>query len=183
MTDFYLHKYTTVESICSGIVAPHKYRLKLIKNGGYKNKVLEAWKKDKQKILNRFIIEMENYYQKDEIFLLFVPPTNTEIFTKDSVEKIKVAFPNVIDVTKCFKKNSIVSFGNSEFNFSKIPNLLKCIEVNKNKLTMENQKISKAFIADDVHSSGKTMKLTKYLIKEFFRAVIEIKSGVILRTI
>jgi hypothetical protein len=182
MTDFYLHKYTTNESMYCGFVAPHKYRLQLIKTQNQQNTVLNAWKKDKQKILKSYIIELEKYYEKTEIFLLFVPPTNTNIFTNDIVEKIKLEYPNVIDLVGCFKKTSDVSFGDIKYNDFTTEQLLKYISVDKTILNKANNKITKAFIVDDVHSSGKSIKLTKHLIKTNISDEIEIKSGVILTT-
>lgn len=182
MTDFYLHKYTTNESMYSGIVAPQKYRLQLIKTEGHQNTVLNAWKKDKQKILGSYISELEKLYEKTEIFLLFVPPTKTKIFTNDIVEKIKIEFPNAIDLLDCFKKTSDVSYGNVIYKDFTTEQLLNYIEVDKTILAKANNKINKAFIVDDVCSSGKSIELTKHLIRTNISNDIEIKSGVILTT-
>lgn len=182
MTDFYLHKYTTYESICSGIVAPHKYRLELTKIDGNQDVVLKAWKKDKENILKRYISKLEKHYEKNEIFLLFVPPTNTKIFTNDIIEKIKFEYPNAIDLVDCFMKTSNVSFGDAKYDDYETEQLLEYITVNKAILDKANDKINKAFIVDDVHSSGKSIELTKHLIKTNISNDIEIKSGVILTT-
>ena len=182
MVNFNLHKYTTNESMYAGIVAPHKYRLQLIKTGGHQKTVLDAWQKDKQKILVRYISELEKQFNKTDTFLLFVPPTNTKIFTNDIVEKIKIEFPNALDLVDCFKKTSDVSFGDAKYKDFTIEQLLKYIEVDIDILRKADNKIKMAFIVDDVHSSGKSIELTKHLIKKNISNDIEIKSGVILTT-
>ncbi len=182
MTDFYLHKYKTTESMHCGIVAPHKYRLKNIKTGGFQKIVLDAWKKDKKKILARYLSELNKYYNKTDTFLLFIPPTNTKIFINDIVEFVKVEFPNSIDLVDCFKKISGVSFGDEKYKDHTIEQLLEYIEVDKDILRKADNKIKMAFIVDDVHSSGKSIEMTKHLIRTNISNDIEIKSGVILTT-
>lgn len=184
MIDFYLHKYTNTESIMSGIVAPHKHRHSFYKRQGQNmlNDILTAWEKDKKKILSLYITHLEKLFDKKETFLLFIPPTNTRIFIEDIVEKIKSEFPNIIDLVDCFNKKSDVNFGSDEFKNYTIEQLSEYIQIDNNKLSKVDNNVIKAFIADDVYSTGKTIELTKYLIKTSISNVIEIKSGVILIT-
>jgi hypothetical protein len=179
--DFYIHKYNIDESIASGRVAPHRYRLETTKQLNRQNECLNAWHKDKPKILAEYITKLKTFYAQDEIFLLFIPPTNTKIFLNDIIEEIKREFPNAIDFTCAFIKKSNDSFGGAKFNDKKIEELASLVAVNENiLLTISPNNVTKAFIADDVYSSGKSILLTKYLIEENYSRTLEIKSGVVL---
>jgi len=181
MTDFYLHKYTTNESISSGIVAPHKYRHPLIKKMGKQQDCINAWAKDKRKIIADYITKLKEIYSTNDAFMLFTPPTMTRIFIDDIIDGIVNEFPNAIDLTKVFCKKENVSFGDAKYNDYTNEQLMEFIDIDTEKLkSVDWNKIEKIFITDDVYASGKTIKLTKHIIKRILDKEFEIKSGVIL---
>jgi len=166
----------------SGIVAPHKYRLHIIKTLNKQLEVLGAWRKDKDKILIEYINKLKNFYDSVDTFLIFVPPTHTPIFTDDIVAKVKTEFPNSIYVNNAFSKKSGVSFGDEKFKNFSIEQLAAFIIVDSKVLIPFDSYDGKVLIVDDVHSSGKTIELTKYLIRLNLSREVDIKSGVILTT-
>ena len=180
MIDFYLHKYTRNESISSGIVAPHKYRHPLIIKIGKQQDCINAWEKDKKKIIADYITKLKEIYSTNDVFMLFTPPTKTRIFIDDVIDGIVNEFPNAIDLTKVFCKKENVSFGDAKYDDYTNEQLIEFIDIDTKKLKSIDNKIEKIFITDDVYASGKTMKLTKHLIKIIFDKEFEIKSGVIL---
>lgn len=182
MTDFYLHKYQTTESITQGIVAPHKYRLPLIKKMGKQQDCLNAWTKDKKKIIEKYITKLKEIYDTNERFLLFTPPTMTRIFIEDIIEGIKTEFPNSVDLTNVFCKKENVSFSDAKYNDYTNVQLSEFIDVDTATLKSIDSTIEKIFIVDDVYASGKSLDLTKHIIKSNLDKKFEIKSGVILTT-
>lgn len=182
MTDFYLHKYTTNESITNGIVAPHKYRHPLIVKMGKQQDCLTAWNKDKEKITNSYVVELKKLFNTNDKFLLFTPPTNTKIFVNDIIDKVKKEFPNIVDLTHCFDKTRDVNFGDQQYDSHSTKQLASMVQVDNDKLKGADKDIKIAFIIDDVNSTGKSLELTTYLITESLGTDIEIKSGVILTT-
>lgn len=182
MTDFYLHKYKTTESITQGIVAPHKYRLPIVKTMGKQQDCINAWNKDKKKIVADYINKLKELYNSDETFLLFTPPTKTRIFIDDIIDAIKLEFPNVIDLTKIFSKTSDVSFGDAKYNDYTNEQLCEFIYVDSNATNTIDSQIDKAFIVDDVYATGKSLMLTKHLIGKLSDQNFEIKSGIVLTT-
>ena len=182
MTDFYLHKYKTTESIYLAIVAPHKYRLPLTKKMNNQQICIDSWNKGKKKIVSDYLNNVKEIYKKDETFFLFTPPTRTRIFVVDIIESIKQEFPNLIDLTNVFTKIENVSFGDSKYDNYSNQQLSQFIEVDTKKLKIIDEKVNKAFIVDDVCATGKSLNLTKYLIRQHYDNELEIKSGVILTT-
>lgn len=182
MIDFYLHKYTTKESITNGLVAPHKYRHPITKKMGLQQECLNGWNKDKNKILKEFIIKMKTIFIENDSFLLFTPPTNTKIFLDFMIKGIKQSFPNVIDFTYCFEKTCDVSFGEEKYNLFTLDQLLLFVKIDAVKISKADKRVKNAFIIDDVFATGKSLILTKQLIQANFRTDMIIKSGVILDT-
>ena len=180
MVDFYIHKYTTSESITQGIVAPHKYRHPIIIRMNKQSDCLNAWQKDKNKIVSEFVGKMKEIYEPNERIALFIPPTNTIIFLRDVIERIKQEFPNIIDCTHCFTKELNVSFGDERYAKYSVEQLASFIKIDGEeilKLCLDNTNV---FIADDVHATGKSIELTKYLIKNILGKDLNFKSGVLL---
>ncbi|MGE0567430.1 MAG: hypothetical protein AB7O73_05735 [Bacteroidia bacterium] len=182
MPDFYLHKYTAEESMHSGIVAPHKYRHQTIIRGGLQNTVLGAWKKDKEKIVSRYVNDMLKFYNKEDVFLVIVPASNTKVFTDDILEGVQKFFPNCRYIGECFTKKEDVSFGDARFKDHSIEELLNYINVNEEEIMKIDSPREKIFIIDDVYSSGKSIDLLIHLIRTHISPKSDIKSGVILTT-
>ncbi len=182
MIDIFLHKYNTTESMNSGISAPHRYRHPFYIKLNMQEVFLKAWNKDKKTICNNLINRMAEIYAREECFMLFTPATKTRFFIDDIINAIKNYFPNVIDITEVFTKITDFSLGNEQFNDITIEQVETLIHVNQNKINESKKLSNNVFIIDDVYSSGKSINVTKLLIKKYINELTEIKSGVILKT-
>lgn len=182
MVDFYLHKYNGFESITKALVAPHKYRHPVIINMGQQKDCLKAWNNDKKTIIRNYISKLKEIYKTDDCFLLFSPATQTRIFIDDLIEGITDEFPHVINLSTVFIKKESISFGDEKFKNYTNAQLAEYINVDEETLKSINRSIKKIFIVDDVYATGKSLKLTNYLIKKYIGENFEIKSGVVLKT-
>lgn len=181
IVDFCLHKYTSEETRTWGMVAPQKYRV-FSKVPKYQKEAVAAWNKDKSKIAADFVNQLENIYSVEEPFLLFTPATGTPFFVDDIIAELQKKFPDMINLSGCFTKNNPNDkFGSEELKDLPISELLGRITVNQNKLKpAKDMEVKKAFILDDVFSSGRTLAVAKQLIRNNFGENIEVRSGVLL---
>ncbi len=182
MLDFYLHQYNSNLGIITSLASPHLYRTPAIKMLSRQSECLTAWERDKIKIAEKFISRLLEVYGKDESFLLFTPASMNRMFVDTIIDHIKHEFLNVIDMTSIFRKKENVSFGESKFDNYSVAQLADFIEVMNSPLETVPENLNKAFIVDDVFSTGKSIEVTKYLILQTFGKDCEIKSGVIVKT-
>jgi hypothetical protein len=181
MVEIFLHQYTNNESMTFGMVAPHKYRHPIYVKQGNQKIFIDAWNKDKKLICEKLINRMSEIYEKDEAFLLFTPATKTRLFIDDIIEEIKNYFKNTVDLTDVFTKKTEFSLGEEKYNDYTEEQIEELIEVDIDKINESKKMSSKAFIIDDVYSTGKSLNTTMLLIKKHISEQIEINNGVILK--
>lgn len=182
MVDIFLHQYKTTESMNSGISAPHRYRHPFYIKQDMQGNFVKAWNKDKKTICDNLINRMSKIYVREESFMLFTPATKNRLFIDDIIEAFKNYFPNIIDLTDVFTKITDFSLGDEQYNDITIEQIETLIQVDIDKINQSKNLIHKAFIVDDVYSSGKSINMTKLLISKHINQVTEVKTGVILKT-
>jgi len=139
----------------------------------------KLWETDKGRVFNKFKNKMLEYFSKEEIFYLLIPPTERTQFTQPLRESILHNFPNCIDLTNHFTKQNGVSFGTPPYSEMEINELAEYITISNDLIFDEN--ITRVLIADDTYSQGKTMDVLESILMSC-NENLELKAGTIIRT-
>lgn len=173
---FYLCTYSEINDLdcCTAV---QQYR-----NDKLKVDALAKWNEEKDIVVKKYIDKLCEIFNKNDEFLLFNPPTDTKIFIDPLITAIKNYFPKVTDYTYGFIKKEPYKVGKKPWKSMSITELAKKVKKDKQIIKNINTKITKAFVIDDVYSSGKSLHLISHLIGKDFGKKIQIKSGIILKT-
>ena len=129
------------------------------------------------KIKKDYIIEMKKIYSVEEEFHFLVPVSSCDYFVNKIKQWISNEFANAVDLSSCFTENQKIDMARLGINAEE--RLTMSLVISNDLIS---NTISKLFIADDVYSTGTSIKVYKNKIQELFNDKIEFSYGTLIKT-
>ncbi|RKS12843.1 hypothetical protein [Flavobacterium sp. 120] len=129
------------------------------------------------KIKGDYINEMKKIYKLEEEFYFLVPVSTCDYFVNKIKQWISNEFANAVDISSCFTENQPIDMARLGTNAEE--SLTRSLVISNDLI---NNTINKLFIADDVYSTGTSIRVYKNKIQELFNNEIEFSYGTLIKT-
>jgi hypothetical protein len=164
MADIFLHTYNITETT-STLNAPHKYRF--AKKKGMDTLPYErAWQTGKMKTLNQLVECIKGNFDTTIPFAYSIAPSTTKMFVNDIEAEVAKAFPNAINLSKCFSKVNCFEAGKTNEVLTE-EQLRNSIILNRECFnTLISNEIQNILLLDDVFALGNTFNAMRLAIED-----------------
>ena len=120
---------------------------------------------------------MKKIYNVEEEFHFLVPVSSCDYFVNKIKQWISNEFPNAVDISFCFTENQKIDMARLGTNAEE--SLTRSLVISNDLIS---HTISNLFIADDVYSTGTSIRVYKNKIQELFDDEIEFSYGTLIKT-